>query len=107
MIILNHGHGLVCSSLSLLTDSEKNLAHWSSKLQTEAASDICTAKLYAINAGLRIGIGFRNLLAETGVLLPEGVEIRVPILSDNSSAVMIADPNREKEEGKKTTAFLI
>lgn len=81
----------------------KNLVHWSSRLQTVVTSDICCAELYAINAGLRVGIGFRNLLVEMGVLLPQGDEVRVPVLCDNSSAVMIADPNREKEKGKKTT----
>ena len=85
--------GLVCVY-------NRNLIHWVSKRQTVVTSDICHAELYSINAGLRLGLAFRNLLAELGVLASDE-QFKVPVLSDSGSAIQIVQPEGEEQKKRR------
>lgn len=87
--------GIVCTY-------NRNIIHWSSKRQTVVTSDICHAELYGINAGLRVGIGFRNRLAELNVL-KAGDDFKIPLMCDNKSAIEIVKPLEELRDRESTS----
>ena len=66
-----------------------NIIGWSSKRQTVITSDIVEGELYALNSGLRKGLGTRNLLDELE-LLEQPDEIRLHLYSDSKTASSIA-----------------
>ena len=67
-----------------------NVIGWQSKRQSAISADICEGELVALNAGLRLSIGARNLLDELGLLNgPE--DLQIALYGDNKTSVSIAN----------------
>ena len=82
----------------LLCTFNKNPIHWTSRKQTVVTGEICHGELYSLNAGLRVAMGFRNLLAELKILV-KSEDFVIPLLCDNSSAVDISIEGLKRERG--------
>lgn len=67
--------GIVCTF-------NTNIISWTSKSQTIVTNDICEAELYALNAGLRVALGLRNLLIDLSLVKVES-DLLIPLFCDN------------------------